>query len=106
MQFEVSLFRVRREFFFNLAPALRGAHHDTVGPELPLVVRKIAHTNRRCAQEPVSSRYLSGSDPTIGKLKRPAIEHRHHPANRPDETRTLKAGPSHGARPGQVVNRP
>src|SRR4029077_18900333 len=77
---------------------------DAIGAQLLFVVREIAHTDVRLAQEAMAARGVSGGQPTEDKLHGFAIEHAPKPANGANETRAVEAGPGHGARPGEVVN--
>src|ERR1700736_5381317 len=93
-------FEFRRDFLLAAA----GADDDAVLLEPLLVVQKVADVNGVRTEEAVAARGGAGGDTGDGEFQRFAAEHGDDPANGPNEARTIKAGPSHRAWPGEIVN--
>src|SRR5260370_40478296 len=98
-------FRLRRQFLFNFGAPLRRAHDDAVRSQLLFVLREVSHPDGTSPEEAMAARRIPRSDTRAGDLHRLAVEHSHDPADGPDESRAVEAGPGHRARPCQIVYR-
>ena len=93
------------EFSLDFGAAFGGTHDDAVGAKLLLVVGEGRDANRDGAEEAMAAGDVAGRDAAEGELERLATEQGDDPADRADEAGAVEAGPSHGARPGKVVDR-
>src|SRR2546427_1724464 len=93
-------FQFRRDFLLAAA----GTDDDAVVLQPLLVVQKVADVNGVRTEEAVAARGGAGSDTGDGEFQRFPVEHGHDPADGANEAHTIKAGPSHRAWPGEIVN--
>ena len=89
---------------FFLAPGR--ANDYPVRVQLLFVIEKVAHTNASRTEKPMARGGIVGGNPRHPEPQRLAVENRYHPPNRTNEAGAGKAGPRHGSRPAQIVNRP
>src|SRR6266513_1931225 len=92
------------EFRGNFLLAAAGADDDAVVLEPLLVVQKVADVNRVRTEEAVPASGGASGDTGDGEFQRFAVEHGNDPADGANEARTIEAGPSHRAGPGEIVN--
>src|SRR6266481_9241019 len=104
VQSEPSRLCLSRQVSFNLGAAFRRADDNAIGGQFFFVFRKGPHANGFCTQEAVASRRVPRSYPRTRELQDFAAQQGQHPANGPDEARTVQAGPGHRAWPSQIMN--